>query len=74
TALELDHHMLAAETVAAKRASAGPVGQICDRTLKTGSGTPTCSRAVACANRSNALRKLLRQDVRCRACCYMSRF
>jgi hypothetical protein len=33
TALELDHHMLVAETLAGKHASSGSVGQICDRTL-----------------------------------------
>jgi hypothetical protein len=32
TALELDHHLLAAETVTGNRASSGLVGQICDRT------------------------------------------
>jgi hypothetical protein len=32
TALELDHHMRAAETVAGKRTPGGSVGQICDRT------------------------------------------
>jgi hypothetical protein len=32
TALEPDHHLLAAETVAGKRTPGGLVGQICDRT------------------------------------------
>jgi hypothetical protein len=32
TALELDHRMLAAETVAGKRTPGASVGQICDRT------------------------------------------
>jgi hypothetical protein len=35
TALELDHHLLAAETVAGKRTPGGLVGQICDRTTES---------------------------------------
>jgi hypothetical protein len=31
TALELDHHLPAAETVAGKRTPGGSVGQICDK-------------------------------------------
>ena len=36
TAFELDHHLLAAETVAGKRTPSRSVGQICDRTVCNG--------------------------------------
>ncbi|WP_158931649.1 nucleoside deaminase [Acidisphaera sp. S103] len=48
--------MLAAETVAAKRASAGPVGQICDRTFELGEvGLPWNAADITWMKRAIAL-------------------